>query len=102
MKTSARFSMIFFLSLVGCVLTPPPVEDYTLARAALDAAKAVDAARYSPGLYHKAELSYRKAQALYDDRDYQAAHDEFLNAKDTAEKAENSARLIRFKNGDVL
>jgi hypothetical protein len=90
------------LVLASCTLPPPPVEDYVLARAAIDAAKAVDAGRYSAGYFHKAEVMYRKAQSLYDDRDYDQAHEAFLLARDYAERAENSARLIRFKNGDVL
>lgn len=91
---------VCFLS--GCVTTPPPTEDYTLARAAMDAAKAVEAARYSPGYWHQAEESYRHAETLYQDHEYSAAQKEFVKARLAAEKAENSARLIRQKNGEVL
>lgn len=91
---------VLFLS--GCVTTPPPVEEYTLARAAMDAAKVVEAARYSPGFWHQADEAYRQAEIFYKDHEYSDAKKEFLKAKQAAEKAENSARLIRQKNGEVL
>ena len=91
-----------FCFLTACVTTPPPVEEYTLARAAIDAAKAVESARYSPGFWHSAEESYRRAQTLFEDQDYVEARKEFVRARLAAEKAENSARLIRQKNGEVL
>jgi hypothetical protein len=88
--------------LVGCVTAPPPVEEYTLARAAIEAAKAVESARYSPGFWHQAEESYRRAQTFYRDHEFAEAQSEFVKARIAAEKAENSARLIRQKNGEVL
>lgn len=90
------------LALVGCVTAPPPIDDYTLARVALEAARAVEAARHSPGYYHQAEEAYRKAKLLFEDRDYEEAQELFEKARTAAEKAENSARLIRMKNGEVL
>lgn len=91
---------VWFLS--GCVTTPPPTEEYALARAAMDAAKAVESARYSPGFWHQAEQAYRQAETLYQDHEYSASQQEFIKARQAAEKAENSARLIRQKNGEVL
>lgn len=91
-----------FCLLTACVTTPPPIEEYTLARAAIDAAKAVESARYSPGFWHQAEESFRRAQTLFEDQDYAEARSEFVRARIAAEKAENSARLIRQKNGEVL
>jgi hypothetical protein len=93
------FLSVFF---TACVSLDPPVEEYTIARTAIDAAKAVDAPRFSPGFFSKAELAYRNGQALFEDRDYSSARDEFIKARLAAEKAEYSARLIRHKNGDVL
>jgi hypothetical protein len=101
-----RFRLFFVFVLVaflfGCVNAPPPIEDYTLARAAIDAAKAVESSRYSPGFWHQAEESYRRAEALFEEREFDEAKDEFVKARLAAEKAENSARLIRQKNGEVL
>ena len=91
---------LFFL--VGCVNFPPPIEDYTLADAALKAAKSVQSVRYSPGFWHQAEEFYRQARILYREREYEQAKDLFVQARLAAEKAENSARLIRQKNGDIL
>lgn len=93
---------ILALCLVGCVTSPPPIDEYALARAALEAARNVEAARHSPGFYHQAEESYRKAKLLYEEREYTDAKAMFLRARIAAEKAENSARLIRMKSGEVL
>ncbi len=88
--------------ILGCQTVPAPVEDYALARAAIDAARSVQAARHSPGYWHQAEEAYRKGRAYYEDRDYSKAKEQFVRARISAEKAENSARLIRQKTGDVL
>jgi hypothetical protein len=96
----SKFFVLILFS--GCVTAAPPVEDYALARAALDAAKIVDAARYSAGYFHKAEQAYKQAVQLYEDREYLEAQAQFRKARDAAERAENSARLIRFKSGEVL
>lgn len=68
----------------------------------MDAAKAVESARYSPGHWHQAEEAYRRAEISLKERDYDIARSEFIKARISAEKAENSARLIRQKNGEVL
>ena len=88
--------------ILGCQTTPAPIEDYSLARAAIDAARSVQAARHSPGYWHQAEEAYRKGRIYYDDRDYSKAKEQFVRARICAEKAENSARLIRQRTGDVL
>lgn len=93
---------LFFVFALGCVTIPAPNEEYVLAKTALEAAKAVQAARYSPGFWHQAEEYYRQAKILYSEREYEEAKYLFLSAKNSAEKAENSARLLRQKNGDVL
>ena len=100
-KIVLAFGIICFF-LWGCITVPPPNEEYTLSRAALDAAKSVQAARYSPGFWHQSEEYYRQAKILYGEREYEDAKILFLKAKAAAEKAENSARLLRQKNGDVL
>jgi ABC-type uncharacterized transport system auxiliary subunit len=95
-------TLAFVLGLAGCVTGTPPNDDYNLARAALEAARVVEAARHSPGYYHQAEEAYRKAKLLYEEREFEQAREEFVKARFAAEKAENSARLIRLKNGEVL
>ena len=88
--------------IVSCQTVPAPVEDYSLARAALDAARSVQAARHSPGYWHQAEEAYRKGRIYYEDRDFGKAKEQFVRARISAEKAENSARLIRQRTGDIL
>ncbi len=90
------------MSTVSCVHIPPPILEYTLADTAIKAAKAVQAVRYSPGHWHEAEEAYRQARILYNEREYEQAIDLFNKARVAAEKAENSARLIRLRNGEVL
>lgn len=88
--------------LSGCITFPPPIDDFALARAALEAARAVESSRYSPGYWSQAEESFRRARVFYNEREYELAQKEFIRARAAAEKAENSARLIRTKNGEVL
>lgn len=94
--------ILFFTVIVSCQTVPAPIEDYSFARAALDAARSVQAARHSPGYWHQAEEAYRKGRIYFEDRDYAKAKEQFIRAKVAAEKAENSARLIRQKTGDIL
>lgn len=91
-----------FTVIVSCQTVPAPIEDYSLARAAVEAARAVQAARHSPGYWHQAEEAYRKGRIYYDDRDFAKAKEQFVRARLAAEKAENSARLIRQRTGDIL
>ena len=94
------FILVVFIS--GCITAQPPLEEYTLADVALKAARTVQAVRYSPGHWHQAEESYRQARILYNEREYEQAKELFVKARQSAERAENSARLIRQQNGDVL
>lgn len=93
---------VFAMMISGCASAPPPTEDYVLARAAIEAAKAVDSARFAPNYWSYANDSYRKAKVLFDNHDYSSAQVEFQKTRQFAEKAENAARLIRQKKGDVL
>lgn len=93
---------LFLFGVAGCVLASPPVEEYAFARAAMDAARSVEAARHSPGYFHQAEDLYRRALQHYEERDFEDAKSDFVKCKSAAEKAENSARLIRMKTGEVL
>ncbi|MBL7544909.1 MAG: DUF4398 domain-containing protein [Bdellovibrionaceae bacterium] len=88
--------------IVGCQTVEPPVEEWVLARAAFDSARAVQAAKYSAGFWHQAEESYKKARVLYKEESFDEARLEFIEARKAAEKAENSARLKRFRSGEVL
>ena len=106
----SKLGILFLIFLIvgsaiflgGCVTVPPPKIPYTLAKSAIDAARSVQAVRYSPGYWHQAEEFYRQAKILYNEREYDKALELFEKARIAAEKAENSARLIRQKNGDIL
>lgn len=97
---SLWLSSLLFLGLTACVAAPPPYEDYTLARAAVRAAQDVDSARFSTGLWHKAEESYRNGQKSYKDADFADAKQFFRRAVEYAERAENATRLKKFQSGD--
>src|SRR4051812_7621027 len=86
-------------SLLGCASSPPPYEDYTLARAALKSARDTDAPRLAPLLYLQAEELYRQAERNYRENDFDAARAKFASALKTAERAENGARLKKFLSG---
>lgn len=88
--------------LIACNTTPAPIEEYAIARAAIEAARSVESARYSPGFWHQADEAYRQAVTRFKERDFLEAKELFVKARIAAEKAENSARLIRQKNGEVL
>lgn len=102
MNFSNLISVIMLGFLSACVIAPQPIEDYTLARVAVDAARSVEGARHSPGYFHQAEESYRKALQYFEDREYEKAKIEFRRARAAAERAENSARLIRARSGEVF
>ncbi len=88
--------------LVSCQTISAPNDEYALARAAIEAAKSVQAPRHSPGYWNQAEVAYKKAKFYYEEHDWEEARAEFIRARTAAEKAENSARLIRRKIGDFL
>lgn len=97
------FRILFLcLFLFACQTVPEPVDDYALARAALEAARDVQSARYTPGLWHQAENFYKQGQYYYREKDWEKAKSLFLKARQSAEKAENSSRLIRQRTGEVL
>ncbi len=102
MNWRAGIISLIFMSTLSCVHIPPPLLEFTLADTALKAAKAVQAVRYSPGHWYEAEESFRQAKILYNEREYEQARDLFNKSRLAAEKAENSARLMRQRNGEVL
>lgn len=98
MKGSLVAGLLFLLS--GCV-TSVPVDDYTLARAAYDSAKDSEALRYAPALWYNAEQAYREGQRAFKERRYDEAQKDFKDARVSAEKAENAARIARHNAGDL-
>lgn len=92
------------LLVSGCVIKniPPPVEEYSIARAAIEAARYSQAPRLAHGHWSQADEAYRQGKLFFKEREYAKAKAAFLKAKISAEKAENTARVLRFKSGDIL
>ncbi len=102
MKTS-RASLIFLsmmAALSSCVTVEIPLEEYTVARSARDAAIAAEAAKYAPQLFYRADKAYKRGEALFKERYYSDAQNEFIEAQKLAEKAETAARIKQFQSGE--
>ncbi len=84
----------------GCV-SMIPVDEYTIARAAMEGARESEAPRFAPALWYKAEQAFREGEAYFRDRAYSDASKRFEQARALAEQAENAARLSRFESGDL-
>ena len=88
--------------LAACVVIPLPIEEHTLARAALSSARDAGAERLAPGLWYKAEENYRRGEKFLKDKDNESAKKNFLRAIEFSEQAENSSRLKKFESGETL
>lgn len=96
------FIMPCLLLALGCQTIPAPYKEYSLARAAMEAARSVQAPRHSPGYWQKADEFYRQARILFREREFGEAQELFVKAIQAAEVAETQARVIRQKSGDIL
>lgn len=97
-SSSLVLSLCSLLFVAGCA-GPKPIEEYTLARTALQAAKVSGATSAAPGFWHRAEENFRKGQKAFDLNDNILAKEFFERAREYAEKAENAARLQSFRSG---
>lgn len=88
------------LICAGCV-SNIPVDEYSIARAAMDGAKESEAPRFAPALWYKAEQAFREGEAFFRERAYSNAMTRFEQARALAEQAENAARLARFESGEL-
>ncbi len=88
---------VFFLS--GCT-SKPPLEEYTLAKTALDSAQTSGANKFAPGFWFKAEDSYRKGEQSFKDGRFEESKKHFELSREFSEKAENKARFDRSKSGE--
>ena len=94
-----KAALLLALVTLGCA-TGHPTQEYVLAREAFASAKEVEAARYAPAYFHKAEESFRSAERSYREHSYEDAIDDFQAARAYSEKAENVSRVLRQKAGD--
>jgi hypothetical protein len=108
-KTAAPISYLWLSSLilfgtiaplVGCVIAPPPYEEFALARSAVRAAQEFDSARFATANWNKADESYRNGQKAFKEGDFDQAKILFVTAQREAERAENATRLKKFQSGD--
>ena len=100
MRLSPLWIVLFVAGLLTACAAKPPISEYSLARAAMDAAREVDSARFAPSLWYEAEEAYRSALRSYQDRHFTSAQQAFDQARILAEKAENASRLARFQSGE--
>jgi uncharacterized protein HemY len=77
----------------------PPLKEYNIAAAAMEAAKRQGANDLAPGYWTKAESHYRRGKKAFDQDQFQEAKEEFESARINAEKAENFAALKKAKSG---
>jgi Domain of unknown function (DUF4398) len=98
----ARSSFYLFLILVlgSCVSTTLPIQEYSLAKTAFDAAVSSESAKYAPQLFYRAEKAYKRGEALYKERDFNEARKQFLMCQKLSERAENTSRLKQFNSAE--
>lgn len=89
------------LLMSSCVSVERPIKEYTLARAAQQAATSADASKFAPKLFHRSQKLYKKGERLFKERYYDKAKKSFLLSKRYAEKAEAKARVKQFQSGDL-
>lgn len=94
------FYLICFFWVCSCASIPIPIEEYSLAKAAFDAAVAAESAKYAPQLFYKAEKAYKRGEKLYKERDYEEARRQFIASRKMAEKAEDMSRIKQFNSGE--
>lgn len=99
---STLTALIANSALLGCATVSLPIQEYTLARSALEFAESNDSERLSPLYFQQAQQLYNQGVKKYEDRDYDEARSLFVKARKLAEKAETTARIKKAKSGEVL
>lgn len=97
-KSALALALVSLFS--GCA-GPAPIEDYSLAKTALEAARSVEAPRFATGLWLQAQDRFEKSIQYYENRQYNRARESFKEARALAERAENLSSLERARrSGD--
>ena len=86
----------------GCTSVTVPIQEYTLARSAIESAESNDAERLAPLIFQQAQQTYLQAERLYQERDFEQARILFIKSRKLSEKAEATARIKKSKTGEVL
>ncbi len=99
MKLFLRVLPLAFL--IACA-EKPPVEEYTLARSAIQAAQAAGSNKYSPSLWFRAQEFYRRGENSFKGGIFDEARENFVEAKNFAERAENKSFYEKKKLGEDI
>jgi hypothetical protein len=94
--------ILLSVSVLTACVTDVPIDEWAVARAAYNAAKDAESARYVPAIWFNGEQSYREAQRAYKERRFDEARELFVEAKVLCEQAENAARLARQQSGEIV
>ncbi len=92
-----RWRGLLAVALLSACSSNAPLEEYTLAKTAIDSAKQYESDRFSPGIWFQAEENYRKGQAAFKAGDYNDSKSYFIKARGFAEKSEDKARSEKGK-----
>jgi Domain of unknown function (DUF4398) len=87
--------VLLLLSIAAC--SEPPQKELDQAQAAIDAAKAAGADQYAPEEYTGATTTLQKAHASVDQRDYRAALNYAIDARQRAAEAGKDAATGKAK-----
>ena len=96
---AAGLAATVFFVLNGCAGAPCS-SAYNLAQTALQKAQEYDAETEAPNDYKKALKFYRSGESLFEQRLFDLARRKFNRSRIHSEKAENIARLKKYKRGD--
>lgn len=102
MRVVSAALLVVLLMLVGCTTITLPIQDYALARSAMEAAEGADSERLAPLVFQQAQQVFQQAEHLYRAREFEEARLHFLKARKLAEKAEVISRNKKSKSGEVL
>ena len=91
--------LLFLAGLASCA-GAPPLEEYAVARSAVEMAKKHEGDKWSPESYKKAISLYKKGRRAFQGRYYRTAENYFEEAVRYAERAENTARLKNSRHSE--
>lgn len=96
------FTLLLCCTFIGCASVTLPIQEYTLARSALEFAENNDSERLAPLQFQQAQQYYNQGVEMYENRSYDEARSLFIKSRKLAEKAESTARIKKAKSGEVL
>ena len=94
------FVVIFFTLFTGGCVGPKPLKDYVLSHQAMVYAKRSEADVIANSWFSKAEDTYQQAEIAWANSEHDRAKKLFIKARRYFERAENMAKVQKFKTGD--